>query len=137
MRVTSGKKDVCDRQVRRLRIFRLPERQLLAGLFQDPQTDRHHHARGFGDGDEFVRRNDAVFGTIPAQQQLEALDHAIQHANLGLVDQCQFVAFQREAQGDVHLRALGAGVLQRSVEHFDAVASALLGLIGGGVGIAD
>ena len=57
--------------------------------------------------------------------------------HLRLVDQRQFVAFQREAQRHIHLRAAG-GVTTCScgVEGFDAVAAALLGLVHRGIGVA-
>jgi len=76
---------------------RWPAYRFLAGLLQDPLTDRHDQPGVLSQRDELGGADRAMLAAIPAEQCLET-DHSLaRRVDHGLEVQREFVAIQRPA----------------------------------------
>ena len=121
----------------RVRPRRVPERGLRAGGVEHPAPDRLDQPALLGDRDELGGTDETALGMLPAQQRLDRADRAVVQRDDRLVDDAQLVALERAPQVVLDRQALDRARAHRAVEHLEASASALLGLVHRGVGVAD
>ena len=106
-----------------------PPARLLAGLAQHPLADRDDQPRVLGERDELAGADEAVVGTVPTHQRLEAHHRLAARVDHRLVVERQLLAPERLAQRDLELTALlGRGVQQR-LEAAMLAAARVLGLV--------
>ena len=84
---------------------------LPAGFTNRPQTDLLDQATLFGQRNEFRGRDLAEHRIVPTRQRFDAIDGAIEGANLRLIMQLQGIACERTAQR----RAVGQPLLREPV----------------------
>ncbi|MCY1377616.1 hypothetical protein D9M69_651990 [compost metagenome] len=106
-------------------------------MFEHPVAEGKDESAFFGQGDEAFRRDLAELWVIPAHQGFGAHQGLVLQAEFGLVAQGQFVALQGTAQFDFQSHAFGGLVGQVAGVELDAVATACLGPVHGGVGVLD
>ncbi len=94
-----------------------------AGFLDDPCAEVRHHADFFGQGNELVRHDHAVFRVAPAQQCFDTERFVCRQIDDRLKVKLEFVA--RQCLGEVELqRAAGAQlVVHLGAEQPIAVAS--------------
>nr|BFE72914.1 hypothetical protein GCM10020092_062150 [Actinoplanes digitatis] len=99
---------------------------------QHPSGEQFDHARLLRRRQELGRREQATLRMLPADQRLQPVDLVVAEADLGLVVQHQFVAFDRAAQLGLHGQPVGrVGDAVLGVEH--DVGGAALALVHRGV----
>ena len=104
-----------------------PRAPLLAGGFQCPGADLRDLAGALGDGDEVFGQDQAAIAVVPADQGLDAGDLQALAADLGLVDQLQFVVPDGVAQVVFQGQRVDGAASLAGVEVFGAVPAATLG----------
>ena len=109
-----------------------------AASLQDPVADRDDQPRFLGERDELIRRNEPVFGVMPADQRLDTDDAAARDADLRLEVKLELRAIlERQAQIVFQRDALDVRGVHRRLELQETVFSLRLGLVHGDVGVAD
>src|SRR3954471_22526353 len=103
----------------------------------DPFADRDDQAAVLGDRHEASGGDHAVHRVLPAQQRLDAEQAAVVERDLGLVVQRELAAGERVAQPGLELEPLDRPGAQQLVEDLEACLAVPLGVVHGGVGVAD
>ena len=113
-----------------------PAHRILYRPLQHEVADRHDESGLLGDAHEALRSHVAMVRVLPAQQRLE------RHHALGLdvddrlVVHVELPRGQRRAQRRLDRDALLQALVHAGAEELEVVAAAILGLVHGGVGVA-
>ena len=113
-----------------------PCRQLPACLAEDPLAQGDDQTGFLGHRDELARGDHPVLGVLPADQGLESLDGARLQRDDRLVVEQELPGFQCLAQAVLQFQLPLHAIAHRAVEYDRAAAPAELGLVHGGIGIA-
>ena len=114
-----------------------PGDDLATALAQHQFADAHDQAIALGQRDEFVRRHHAELGVRPAAQGLEAGERAGGEVELGLQPGLEAGFVHRVTQRVLQPHAVAGGFGLLFGVALDVVAALTLGLVHGGVGVAD
>ncbi len=123
-----GNRDVTERGMR-------PEFGLLAGLFQNPLTDRHDQAGLLGDRNEVGGRDEAAIGMVPAKQRLGADQGPGFSVGFRLVMEFELIGVQRLANLVLHIKAVQRLRAHGLGEELEIIAAGKLGAVHRRVGI--
>ena len=115
---------------------RAPPAELAAGLGHHVPAEHLDRAAVLRHRDEVGRRDRAELGVLPAQQRLDAADHAGAEVDDRLVDDGELLEHRL---GDLLAEEdlLGGGVALGAVDHHDAALVAGLGLVERDVGVRE
>src|SRR6266852_806290 len=111
----------------------LPGFGAYAYLAQRPQADRNDHSRFFGEVDEFLRKQQALLGVLPAQQRFDPGDRAGRNVDLGLVVHAELAPLQAVPQAGLQRELLRRVRLQLGGKEAESVAAPFLGAVHGDV----
>lgn len=114
----------------------VPAFGLFACLVHDPLAEFEDEVEFFGDRDEFGGGNQAILGVLPAQEGLKADDGLGFEAELGLVVEGEFFAFDGLSDGGGHLEEDDGVDVHGRGEDLEAVAAPAFGLVERGVSVA-
>ena len=113
-----------------------PARHVLEHPLQHELADRHDEAGLLRHVDEALRAHVAVGRMLPAQQRFECHDLLRLDLDDRLVVHVELAALQRGAQERLDGDALLQAPVHDGAEELEVVAAAVLGLVHGGVGVA-
>ena len=114
-----------------------PGLRLGARFAQDPIADGDDQAAVFGNGNEIPWRDQPAQGMGPADQCFRAGDFSGLEIDLGLIVQCEFLAFESAPQTLLDGLALHGTNVHGGLEKLVTLAAIFLGLIHGGVRVLD
>ena len=114
----------------------MPLLHLAAGFKQHPAPDGDDAAGLFGDGDEFIGRDQSALRMLPADQRLEACQPPGFERHDGLILNEELAAINGAAQVGFQLQHVDGVRVHAFVEDDVARFAEELRLIHGGVGVA-
>ena len=108
-----------------------------SGVVEDPAADLADEVALLGERDEALRQEHAERRVRPADERLEAEHLVVAHPHDRLEHEVELVVLDGAAQVACDLDPLGEVDADRVVKYGDGVATGLLGLVDGRVGVAD